>query len=115
MRLLVVSLPHPQGLTCCVVAPSLIPRQPGDRGKTDQRDALTLARLARARDLSPVYVPAVGDEAIRDLARAGEAALNDLNAARGRLKALLLRQLECRASPLRAGSGRGRLDAAPSH
>jgi transposase len=80
-----------QGLACFVVAPSLIPRKPGDRVKTDKRDAVTLARLARSGDLTPVYVPAVGDEAIRDLARAREDALGDLNAARFRLKALLLR------------------------
>ena len=59
-----------KGLTCFVVAPSLIPRKPGDRVKTDKRDAVTLARLARSGDLTPVYVPDVPDEAIRDLARA---------------------------------------------
>ncbi len=80
-----------KGLTCFVVAPSLIPRKPGDRVKTDTRDAVTLARLARSGDLTPVYVPAVPDEALRDLARAREDALHDLNAARFRLKALLLR------------------------
>src|SRR5216110_1502697 len=80
-----------KGLTCFVVAPSLIPRKPGDRVKTDKRDAVTLARLARSGDLTPVYVPAVPDEALRDLARAREDALHDLNAARFRLKALLLR------------------------
>src|SRR2546427_2622221 len=84
------SLPR-KGLTCFVVAPSLIPRKPGDRVKTDTRDAVTLARLARSGDLTPVYVPAVPDEALRDLARAREDALHDLNAARFRLKALLLR------------------------
>src|SRR5437660_1976179 len=57
-------------LACFVVAPSLIPRKPGDRVKTDKRDALTLARLARSGDLTPVSVPAVSDEAIRELARA---------------------------------------------
>ena len=80
-----------KGLTCFVVAPSLIPRKPGDRVKTDTRDAVTLAHLARSGDLTPVYVPAVPDEALRDLARAREDALHDLNAARFRLKALLLR------------------------
>jgi transposase len=80
-----------QGLACFVVAPSLIPRKPGDRVKTDKRDALMLARLARSGDLTPIYVPAVADEAIRDLARAREDALKDLNAARFRLKALPLR------------------------
>ena len=80
-----------KGLACLVVAPSLIPRKPGDRVKTDKRDAVTLARLARSGDLTPSYVPDVPDEAIRDLARAREDALRDLNAARFRLKALLLR------------------------
>jgi transposase len=80
-----------KGLTCFVVAPSLIPRKPGDRVKTDKRDAITVARLGRSGDLPPIYVPEVADEAIRDLARAREDALGDLNAARFRLKALLLR------------------------
>jgi transposase len=80
-----------KGLACLVVAPSLIPRKPGDRVKTDRRDAATLARLARSRDLSPVYVPEPVDEAIRDLARAREDTRRDLNTARFRLKALLLR------------------------
>src|SRR5215470_8426223 len=80
-----------KGLTCFGIAPSLIPRRPGDRVKTDKRDAITLARLGRSGDLSPIYVPEVADEAIRDLARAREDALKDLNAARFRLKALLLR------------------------
>ena len=80
-----------KGFTCFVVAPSLIPRKPGDRVKTDKRDAMTLARLARSGDLTPVYVPAVPDESIRDLSRAREDALSDINAARFRLKALLLR------------------------
>jgi len=80
-----------KGLTCWVVAPSLIPRKPGDRVKTDKRDAVMLARLARSGDLTTVYVPGEADEAVRDLARAREDALQDLNAARCRLKAFLLR------------------------
>jgi transposase len=80
-----------QGLHCWVVAPSLIPKKPGDRVKTDKRDALQLARLARSGDLTSVYVPEVADEAIRDLSRAREDALRDLNTARFRLKAFLLR------------------------
>jgi hypothetical protein len=79
-------------LVCWVVAPSLIPKKPGDRVKTDRRDALQLARLMRSGDLTPVYVPAVEDEAIRDLARAREDAIRDLKAAKNRLKAFLLRQ-----------------------
>jgi transposase len=77
---------------CWVVAPSLIPKKPGDRVKTDRRDAVQLARLMRSGDLTPVYVPTVEDEAIRDLTRAREDALRDLKAAKFRLKAFLLRQ-----------------------
>jgi transposase len=79
-------------LVCWVVAPSLIPKKPGDRVKTDRRDAMQLARLMRSGDLTPVYVPEVEDEAIRDLARAREDAMRDLKAAKNRLKAFLLRQ-----------------------
>jgi transposase len=79
-------------LVCWVVAPSLTPKKPGDRVKTDRRDAVQLARLLRSGDLTPVYVPQVEDEAIRDLARAREDAIRDLKAAKNRLKAFLLRQ-----------------------
>jgi transposase len=81
-----------QGHLCYVVAPSLIPKKPGDRVKTDRRDAVQLARLMRSGDLTPVYVPTVEDEAIRDLSRAREDALRDLKTAKFRLKAFLLRQ-----------------------
>jgi transposase len=80
-----------KGLDCLVVAPSLIPRKPGDRVKTDRRDALQLARLLRSGDLTPIYVPSVEDEAIRDLCRARENAMRDLKAAKQRLKSFLLR------------------------
>jgi transposase len=80
-----------KGLRCLVVAPSLIPRKPGDRVKTDRRDAVQLARLARSGDLQSVYVPEPEDEAMRDLSRAREAALEDLKAAKLRLKSFLLR------------------------
>lgn len=79
-------------LLCWVVAPSLVPKKAGDRVKTDRRDATQLARLMRSGDLAPVYVPAVEDEAIRDLARAREDAIRDRKAAKNRLKAFLLRQ-----------------------
>jgi transposase len=81
-----------QGHLCYVVAPALIPKKPGDRVKTDRRDAVQLARLMRSGDLTPVYVPTVEDEAIRDLSRAREDALRDLKTAKFRLKAFLLRQ-----------------------
>ena len=74
-----------------MVAPSLIPKKAGDRVKTDRRDAVQLARLTRSGDLTPVYVPKVEDEAIRDLSRAREDAISDLKAAKFRLKAFLLR------------------------
>ncbi len=61
-----------KGQECMVVAPSLIPRRPGDRVKTDRRDALQLARLLRSGDLNPVYVPSLEDESIRDLCRLRE-------------------------------------------
>jgi transposase len=80
-----------KGLHCLVVAPSLIPRKAGDRVKTDRRDALQLARLLRSGDLSPVHVPSVEDEAIRDLTRAREDTMSNLKAAKLRLKSFLLR------------------------
>src|SRR5437879_11094966 len=81
-----------RGLTCSVVAPSLIPRKPGDRVKTDRRDAVTLARLLRSGDLDSIYVPTVDDEAIRDLSRAREDAVRDLKRSKVRLKAFLDRK-----------------------
>ena len=79
------------GIACVVVAPSLIPKKSGDRIKTDKRDAEKLARLLRAGDLSPVYVPDSTDEAIRDQCRARTDAVDDRTRARHRLKAFLLR------------------------
>lgn len=81
-----------KGYDCWVVVPSLIPKKPGDRVKTDRRDAVQLARLMRSGDLTRVYVPTVEDEAIRDLTRAREDTLRDLKSAKFRLKAFLLRQ-----------------------
>jgi transposase len=80
-----------QGYRCWVVAPSWIPKKAGDRVKTDRRDAVQLARLMRSGALTPVYVPEVEDEAIRDLSRAREDARRDLKTAQFRLKAFLLR------------------------
>ena len=79
------------GHGCQVVSPSLIPRKPGDRVKTDRRDALMLARLHRSGDLTPVWVPGPEQEAMRDLTRGRE----DMKAielkTRQRLGAFLLR------------------------
>lgn len=80
-----------KGQDCMVVAPSLIPRKPGDRVKTDRRDAVQLARLMRSGDLNPVYVPSLEDESMRDLCRVREDILCELRAAKRRLKSFLLR------------------------
>jgi transposase len=80
-----------KGSACWGVAPSLIPKKAGDRVKTDRRDAVPLARLARSGELTAVYVPTVEDAAIRALTRAREDALSDLKEAKCRLKAFLLR------------------------
>jgi transposase len=80
-----------QGLACMVVSPSMTPRRPGERVKTDRRDAVKLARLARAGELTSIYVPDEGDEAMRDLVRAREDAVAMQRQARQRLQALLLR------------------------
>ena len=61
------------GHDCTVVAPSLIQRKPGERIKTNRRDAVTLARLLRADELTAVWVPDTTHEAVRDLVRAREA------------------------------------------
>jgi len=79
-----------KGFGCMVCAPSLMPRKPGDRVKTDRRDAIKLTRLLRAGDLSAVHVPSVEDEAFRDLARAWSRCRSDLKRARQQLKAFLL-------------------------
>jgi transposase len=68
----------------------LIPKKAGDRVKTDRRDAVQLARRMRSGDLTPVYVPTVEDEAIRDLSRAREDTLHALKTAKLRRKAFLL-------------------------
>src|ERR1051326_8503745 len=79
------------GVACAVVAPSLIPTKPGDRVKTDRRDAEKLARCYRAGDLTPVWVPDAAHEALRDLVRAREDAKQDQQRARQRLGKFLLR------------------------
>lgn len=79
------------GIACQVVAPSLIPVKPGDRIKTDRRDAVRLARGLRSGDLTPVWVPDAAHEALRDLVRAREAAKKDQLRARHRLQKFLLR------------------------
>lgn len=79
------------GHCCYIVAPSLIPKKAGDRVKTDKRDAAKLASLFKAETLTTIYVPEAEDEAIRDLSRARETAMNDLKDAKFQLKGLFLR------------------------
>ena len=76
---------------CQVIAPSLIPTKASDRVKTDRRDARQLARLFRAGELTPIYVPDEEDEAVRDLVRARDRSMIDQRKARQRLKGFLLR------------------------
>jgi len=80
------------GKKCVVVAPGLTPVRPGDRVKTDRRDAEKLARLYRAGELTEVHVPSCAEEAARDLVRIREDALEDRLRARHRLNKFLLRQ-----------------------
>ena len=80
------------GHKCVVIAPSLTPVRPGDRVKTDRRDAEKLARFHRAGELTEVHVPTRESEADRDLPRAREDALEDRLRARHRLSKFLLRQ-----------------------
>ena len=87
------------GIECIVVAPSLIPVRPGDRIKTDRRDAAKLARLLRSGDLVAVWVPDEAGEALRDLVRARDDAKADQLRARHRLSKFLLR----RARPATGG------------
>jgi len=80
-----------KGIECSVVAPSLIPRRSGDRIKTDRRDAVNLARLFRAGELTSIYVPTPEDEAIRDLLRCRDDMKRFERKARQRLLSFLLR------------------------
>jgi len=79
------------GHDCSVVAPSLIPKKSGERVKTNRRDAVTLARLFRAGELTSVWVPDTVHEAVRDLVRARETASQDLRRKRQQLLSFLLR------------------------
>jgi transposase len=81
-----------RGYRCEVIAVAKIPRRPGERVKTDRRDALTLASFLRSAELTAVRIPDARDEAIRDLSRTREDAVRARLKARQQLKALLLRQ-----------------------
>jgi transposase len=78
-------------IDCVIIAPSLIPRKPGDRVKTDRRDASSLARLLRSGELTPTWVPDHEHEALRDVVRAREDSVEDQLRARNRLTKFLLR------------------------
>lgn len=80
-----------RGYVCEVIAPAQMPRRPGERVKTDGRDGVQLAECSRAGQLRAVWIPEPADEAIRDLARAREDAVNSRTQARHQLKGFLLR------------------------
>ena len=84
---LITSLGH----SCIVVAPFLIPRKPGDQVKTNRRDAIALAKLLRAGELTAVWVPDEGHEAMRDLVRARAAAVGALRVHRQQVSAFMLK------------------------
>lgn len=93
------------GVECEVIAPTLVPVKAGDRVKTDRRDAEKLARSHRSGDLTPVWVPDAGSEALRDLVRAREAAKQDQLRARHRLSKFLLRTGQRPAQGMKAWTG----------
>ena len=95
------------GHNCMVVAPALIPKRAGERIKTNRRDAVTLARLHRAGELTGVWTPDEAHEAVRDLVRGREAAADDLRRKRQQLLSFLLRHS-------RIYSGGGHWDAGAS-
>ena len=79
------------GQSCIVIAPSMMPRRPGDQVKTDRRDAMTLARLLRAGELEAIWVPDTAHEAVRDLVRARRSARQEASAAKQSIRSFLLR------------------------
>lgn len=79
------------GHDCIVVAPSMTPRRPGDRVKTDRRDAERLARLLRADELTSIWVPDTIHEAMRDLVRSRESAVEDLRRKRQMISSMMLK------------------------
>lgn len=79
------------GIDCIVIAPSLIPRRPGDRIKTDRRDALKLAKHLRSGELTEVFPPTPEEEGLKDLCRGRDDARGALTTARNQLSSLLLR------------------------
>ena len=82
---------HRMGVSCQVIAPSLIPTAPGDKVKTDKRDCRRLARLHRAGELVAIRIPTLAEEAVRDLCRTRADMVADRTRARHRLSKFLLR------------------------
>jgi len=80
-----------EGVECAVIAPSMIPVKPGERVKTNRRDAIKLARLDRSGELTEVNVPEEGDEAMRDLVRGRGASVEAATRIKLQIKGLLLR------------------------
>lgn len=78
-------------ITCYVAAPSLLPRKPGDRIKTDKRDAIMLAKVLRNQEIVPVHVPTRSDESVRDFLRMCNEVKSDLKRQKQRLILFLLR------------------------
>ncbi|MEY9260352.1 transposase [Brevibacterium epidermidis] len=79
------------GITCTVAAPAKLLRAPGDQVKTDQRDALGLARMLSLGEITAVRIPPIGQEGLRDVSRARQRAVVDLTHARQRINAMILR------------------------
>jgi transposase len=97
---------HSMGVRCEVIAPSLIPKAPGDKVKTDRRDCGRLARLHRAGELVAIRIPTIQEEAVRDLCRARADMVADRTRARHRLSRVP-------AAPRPGLAGRERLDPDP--
>ena len=95
------------GIACEVIAPSLAPTKPGDRVKTDRRDAERLARSYQSGDLTVVWVPDAKHEALRDLVRTRGAAKEDSKRAKHRLGKYLLRYAQRQQAVVGRGQRRG--------
>ena len=83
--------PTSQGISCSIAAPSKLLRAPGDRVKTDQRDALGLGRMLSLGEITEVRIPPIEQEGLRDVSRARQRAVGDLTHARQRINAMILR------------------------
>lgn len=95
------------GYPCQVVAPSMTPARPGSQVKTDRRDAVVLASLFRAGELTPIWVPDTEHEAMRDLIRARLAAVGEIRRTRQQLLSFVLRHGRTYAVPTGPMAGTG--------